>query len=407
MDYGFFEPPPDKDGNKPLKPARAAPARGALDGVRKDIQAAKDAGVSYDPRGAGSAWNHNFLNKKPWHPLTFKNMARVWEAEQRNYEKEKRKADAAAEFASEQEYLKTISLLRRARWVGGGPVAASAEVRLRGGGGRTGVLVGSGGEEEQRRYRERQSVSFLYMKPPGYDAVLERAERDNAAAAAAGASGAPAAQAAAAAAPGPGGQQQRRPAAAAAGGHLQNVIQGFAAAAVAAQQREAQVLQLKHLPSAGRSPPRGGALPDAENQQFVVAEMDSEEEEEALRLAAMPEAERRRAARRAERQRRRAKRQARRAARQAQEAAQQQELEQAKAFLRAAGLEVPESGSSGGGSSDSDNGSGSDSGDAGSGGGRRRRDREGSGKQGKRGRERRSSKEHRKSKRRRRERKRE
>ena len=54
--YGFFEPP--KDDSKPQIPSRRAPALGALDGVRKDIQAAKDAGVAYDPRGAGAAWNH-------------------------------------------------------------------------------------------------------------------------------------------------------------------------------------------------------------------------------------------------------------------------------------------------------------------------------------------------------------
>jgi hypothetical protein len=28
--------------------------------------------------------------------------------------------------------------------------------------------------EEAERYRARQSVSFLYMKPPGYDASLDR-----------------------------------------------------------------------------------------------------------------------------------------------------------------------------------------------------------------------------------------
>lgn len=46
-----------------------------------------------------------------------------------------------AEFNQEQEYLKTLSYLSA---------------------------------EEQQRYKERQSVSFMYMKPPGLDAALAR-----------------------------------------------------------------------------------------------------------------------------------------------------------------------------------------------------------------------------------------
>ncbi len=48
-----------------------------------------------------------------------------------------------AEFEAEQEYIKTLSMLS---------------------------------EDEQRKYKERQSISFLYMKPPGYDAALQRSE---------------------------------------------------------------------------------------------------------------------------------------------------------------------------------------------------------------------------------------
>ncbi|GIL92244.1 hypothetical protein Vretimale_18467 [Volvox reticuliferus] len=87
------------------------------------------------------AWTHHFLNQKPWHPMNFKNRMRAWEAEQDKAEATKAKEKAQAEFDAEQEYLKTLSYLSA---------------------------------EEQQRYREVQSVSFMYTKPPGLDAALAR-----------------------------------------------------------------------------------------------------------------------------------------------------------------------------------------------------------------------------------------
>ena len=46
-----------------------------------------------------------------------------------------------AEFDAEQEYLKTLSYLS---------------------------------PEEQQKYTERQGVSFMYQKPPGYDAAMSK-----------------------------------------------------------------------------------------------------------------------------------------------------------------------------------------------------------------------------------------
>ena len=46
-----------------------------------------------------------------------------------------------AEFNEEQQYLQTLSYLSR---------------------------------QEQEKYKERQSVSFMYQKPPGLDAVMAR-----------------------------------------------------------------------------------------------------------------------------------------------------------------------------------------------------------------------------------------
>ncbi len=48
---------------------------------------------------------------------------------------------AQAEFDAEQEYLKTLSYLS---------------------------------PEEQQKYTERQGVSFMYQKPPGYDAAMSK-----------------------------------------------------------------------------------------------------------------------------------------------------------------------------------------------------------------------------------------
>ena len=47
-----------------------------------------------------------------------------------------------AEFDAEQEYLKTLSYLSA---------------------------------EDQQRHRDRQGVSFMYQKPPGYDAAMSKA----------------------------------------------------------------------------------------------------------------------------------------------------------------------------------------------------------------------------------------
>lgn len=55
---------------------------------------------------AGTAWSHNFLNQKPWHPLSYPNQRRKWIAEQMHGMTEKRKAEVEKEVrASEGEVL--------------------------------------------------------------------------------------------------------------------------------------------------------------------------------------------------------------------------------------------------------------------------------------------------------------
>ncbi|KAG1667241.1 hypothetical protein FOA52_009806 [Chlamydomonas sp. UWO 241] len=121
---------------------RACPGKGALAGARDDLKRAKEAGANYNPAGAaGSAWSHNFLNQKPWHPSNFRNRMVVWETEQKSMAEAKDKERGLAEFEAEQQLLQTMSYLS---------------------------------EEQQQRYKDRQSISFMYQKPPGYDAMLER-----------------------------------------------------------------------------------------------------------------------------------------------------------------------------------------------------------------------------------------
>lgn len=60
-------------------------------GVKADIQRAKASGGSYNPVGTGTAWSHNFLNQKPWHPLNYRNQITKWEAEQKKVADEKLK----------------------------------------------------------------------------------------------------------------------------------------------------------------------------------------------------------------------------------------------------------------------------------------------------------------------------
>lgn len=58
-----------------------------------------------------AVWNHDFLNKKPWHPLNRQNQARIFEAEQEYLDRKKRDDAAKAEFEAEQQYLETLAHL--------------------------------------------------------------------------------------------------------------------------------------------------------------------------------------------------------------------------------------------------------------------------------------------------------
>ena len=46
---------------------------------------------------SGTAWSHNFLNQKPWHPLSYPNQRRKWIAEQTHAQRERRADEVARE----------------------------------------------------------------------------------------------------------------------------------------------------------------------------------------------------------------------------------------------------------------------------------------------------------------------
>lgn len=91
---------------------------------------------------SGTAWSHNYLNQKPWHPLSYPNQRRKWISEQMHAQKMKLQAEVAKEFSQEQDFFKQAAILSR---------------------------------KDKEKAEAMQAVSFLYTKPPGYNAESARA----------------------------------------------------------------------------------------------------------------------------------------------------------------------------------------------------------------------------------------
>jgi len=203
------------------------PARGVLAGIRADAKKAKETGETYQPNGTGVAWSHNFLNQKPWHPLSYRNQKRKFEAEEKALHAAKTNQEAQREFEEEQTRLHNMSFLR---------------------------------EEDRNRYKELQSVSFMYAKPPGMDAALQKEKQSTEEKPDEGRQ--PAADASSK-------DRARRPSNAP---RLDVGALLAAKDALAAQQR----LELKC--SGYRSPTRGSYDAKAANQQFVFGASSEEED---------------------------------------------------------------------------------------------------------------------------------
>ncbi|KAL3619119.1 hypothetical protein CASFOL_036689 [Castilleja foliolosa] len=101
----------------------------------------KDGEVDYRTK-AGTAWSHSFLNQKPWHPLSYPNQRRKWIAEQTHAQRERRAEEVAREYAQEQEFLRQTALISK---------------------------------KEKEKLELMKAVSFMYVKPPGYNAESAKA----------------------------------------------------------------------------------------------------------------------------------------------------------------------------------------------------------------------------------------
>lgn len=259
-----------------IVPKHREPSRGVLAGVKSDRvvqQAAKLTGgePTRDARGVGAAWSHNFLNQKPWHPANFRNQAKVFEAEQAAIKAAKDKEIAKQEFEAEQDYIKTLSYLT---------------------------------EADRQKHQERQSVSWMYQKPPGVDAIKPSSTQD---AAGAGPSNANQQAGAAPQLEGPGAERQQRQRQPPPKGHLANMLGAMVAL------KEQEKWEVKHVSGMGnRSPPRGLQV-NAASQQFLVDD-DEEDAGAAAAVPALPEPDAKRVAKR-------------------------RKLQEAEALLRAAGLD--------------------------------------------------------------------
>ena len=121
--------------------AGIAPAKGVMDGIRKDMQAEK---LGLKPKG-GTAWSHGFLNQKYWHPLSYRNQERLFKAEQEEEAKKKRNELAKKEFAEQAELFKNTELLS---------------------------------QSDRDALRNRQQLAFMYQQPPGFKEMQEREKEE-------------------------------------------------------------------------------------------------------------------------------------------------------------------------------------------------------------------------------------
>ncbi|XP_059663086.1 uncharacterized zinc finger CCHC domain-containing protein At4g19190 [Cornus florida] len=101
----------------------------------------KDGEVDYKTK-AGTAWSHSYLNQKPWHPLSYPNQRRKWIAEQTHAQRDRRAQEVAREYAQEQEFFRQSALVSK---------------------------------KEKEKMEIMKAVSFMYVRPPGYNAESAKA----------------------------------------------------------------------------------------------------------------------------------------------------------------------------------------------------------------------------------------
>ncbi|KAF5797938.1 putative transcription factor interactor and regulator CCHC(Zn) family [Helianthus annuus] len=110
-------------------------------GPRLSKRLGGDGEVDYKTK-SGSAWSHSYLNQKPWHPLSYPNQRRKWIAEQTHAQRERRAEEVAREYAQEQEFFRQAALVSK---------------------------------KDQEKMEMMKAVSFMYVRPPGYNAESAKA----------------------------------------------------------------------------------------------------------------------------------------------------------------------------------------------------------------------------------------
>eukprot|EP00854_Cymbomonas_tetramitiformis_P019343 gene19343-23129_t len=123
-------------------PRIPSPARGVLAGVRKDAEKAKQERLTGEvTREHGNAWSHGYLNQKTWHPLSYRNQRLLYMAEEKSAKQASRDEQAKEDFARESEFFQAAELLS---------------------------------SKDRERVTDKQALSFMYQKPPGYEEAMER-----------------------------------------------------------------------------------------------------------------------------------------------------------------------------------------------------------------------------------------
>ncbi|XP_012475532.1 uncharacterized zinc finger CCHC domain-containing protein At4g19190 [Gossypium raimondii] len=106
-----------------------------------DNKPGSSAEVDYKTK-AGTAWSHSYLNQKPWHPLSYPNQRRKWIAEQTHAQRVRRADEVAREYSQEQEFFRQTALISK---------------------------------KEKEKVEMMKAVSFMYVRPPGYNAESAKA----------------------------------------------------------------------------------------------------------------------------------------------------------------------------------------------------------------------------------------
>ncbi|XP_044506896.1 uncharacterized zinc finger CCHC domain-containing protein At4g19190 [Mangifera indica] len=111
-------------------------------GIGKRLKKFTESGeVDYKTK-SGTAWSHSYLNQKPWHPLSYPNQRRKWIAEQIHSNKQRRAEEVAREYGQEQEFFRQTALISK---------------------------------KDKDKMETMQAVSFMYVRPPGYNAESAKA----------------------------------------------------------------------------------------------------------------------------------------------------------------------------------------------------------------------------------------